>query len=31
MDLPVAELIELTKMAGFMHETDHAYSIRSTW
>ena len=25
MDLPIA------KMAGVMHEADHAYSIRSTW
>ena len=27
----MAELIKLTKMAGVMHETDHAYSIQSTW
>ena len=26
-----AELIKLAGMAGVMHETDHAYSIRSTW
>ena len=25
------ELIKLAKMAGFMHEANHAYSIRSTW
>ena len=31
MDLPMAELIKLAKMAGVMHEADHAYSIRSTW
>ena len=31
MDLPVAKLIKLAKMAGVMHEADHAYSIRSTW
>ena len=31
MDLPMAELTELAKMAGVMHEADHAYSIRSTW
>ena len=30
-DLPMAELIKLAKMAGVMHEADHAYSIRSTW
>ena len=27
----MAELINLAKMAGVMHEADHAYSIRSTW
>ena len=26
-----AELIKLAKMAGVMHEADHAYSIQSTW
>ena len=26
-----AESIKLAKMAGVMHEADHAYSIRSTW
>ena len=26
-----AELIKLAKMAGVMHEAEHAYSIRSTW
>ena len=31
MDLPMAELIKLAKMAGVMDEADHAYSIRSTW
>ena len=31
MDLPMVELIKLAKMAGVMHEADHAYSIRSTW
>ena len=31
MDLPMAELIKLAKMAGVMHEADHGYSIRSTW
>ena len=31
MDLPMAELIKLAKMAGVMHEADHAYSIWSTW
>ena len=31
MDLPMAKLIKLAKMAGVMHEADHAYSIRSTW
>ena len=29
MDLPIAELIKLAKIAGVMHEADHAYSIRS--
>ena len=24
-------LIKLAKMAGVMHEADHAYSMRSTW
>ena len=27
MDLLMAELIKLAKMAGVMHEADHAYSI----
>ena len=27
----MAELIKLAKMAGVMHQADHAYSIRSTW
>ena len=31
MDLLMAKLKELAKMAGVMHEADHAYSIRSTW
>ena len=31
MDLPMAELIKLAKMASVMHEADHAYSIQSTW
>ena len=31
MDLRMAKLIKLAKMAGVMHEADHAYSIRSTW
>ena len=31
MDLQMAELIKLAKMAGVMHEANHAYSIRSTW
>ena len=31
MDLPMAELIKLAKMAGAMQEADHAYSIKSTW
>ena len=31
MDLPMAELKKLAKMAGVMLEADHAYSIRSTW
>ena len=26
-----AELIKLAKMAGIVHEADHAYSIRSNW
>ena len=31
MDLPMVELIKLAKMAGVMHEADHADFIRSTW
>ena len=31
MDLPMAKLIKLAKMAGVMHEEDHAYPIQSTW
>ena len=31
MDLSMAELIKLAKMAGAMYEADHAYSIQSTW
>ena len=31
MDLPMVKLIKLAKMAGVMHEADHAYSIWSTW
>ena len=31
MDLPMAELMKLAKMAGVMHEADHAYSMWSTW
>ena len=27
----MVKLIKLAKMAGVMHEADHAYSIRSTW
>ena len=27
----MVELIKLAKMAGVMHEADHAYSIQSTW
>ena len=27
----MAKLIKLAKMAGVMHEADHANSIRSTW
>ena len=27
----MAELIKLAKMAGVMHEIDHAYSIWNTW
>ena len=30
MDLPMSELINLAKVAGVMHEADHAYSIWST-
>ena len=31
MDLPMAKIIKLAKMAGVVHEADHAYSIQSTW
>ena len=31
MDLPMAKLIKLTKVAGVMYETYHTYSIQSTW
>ena len=31
MDLLVTELIKVAKMAGVMHEADHANSIQSTW
>ena len=31
MDLPMVKLIKLAKMAGVMHEADHAYYIWSTW
>ena len=31
MDLQMAELIKLAKMAGVMHEADHAYPIWITW
>ena len=31
MDLPMAKLIKLARMAGVMHEADYAYSIQSTW
>ena len=31
MDLLMAELIKLAKMAGVMEEADLAYSIWSTW
>ena len=31
MDLPMAKLIKLAKMAGVMREANHAYSFRSTW
>ena len=31
MDLLVAELIKLAKMASVMHEEDHAYPIQSAW
>ena len=31
IDLTMAKLIKLAKMAGVMHEADHAYSIQSTW
>ena len=27
----MVELVKLVKMAGVMHETDHAYSIWSSW
>ena len=27
----MAKLIKLAKMAGVMHEADHAYSIQTTW
>ena len=27
----MAKLIKLAKMAGVMHEADHAYFIQSTW
>ena len=27
----MAKLIKLAKMAGVMHEADHAYSMQSTW
>ena len=27
----MVKLIKLAKMAGVVHEADHAYSIRSTW
>ena len=30
-EFSMAELIKLAKMAGAMHEVDHAYSILSTW
>ena len=30
MDLPIAELIKLAKMAGVMYEADRTYSIQST-
>ena len=31
MDLLMAKLIKLAKMAGVMHEADHAYFIQNTW
>ena len=31
MDLRMAGLIKLAKMAGVMHEAEHDYSIQSTW
>ena len=31
MELLMAELIKLAKMAGIMHEADHGCSIHSTW
>ena len=31
MDLLMAELIKLAKMAGVRHEADHACPIQSTW
>ena len=30
IDLPMAKLIQLAKIAAVMHEADHSYSIRST-
>ena len=27
----MVKLIKLAKMAGVMHEAEHAYSIQSTW
>ena len=27
----MAKLIKLAKMAGVMHEADHAYPVQSTW
>ena len=31
MDVPMAELIKWARVAGVMHEADHAYSIQNTW
>ena len=31
MDLPMADLIKLAKMAGVMHEADHTCSNRNNW